>query len=783
MMRMMKMRPVAGRGRIIDALTMLVLALVSLLLLLYVGYGEGKRATTTFRVSKLVAQGQVIQNKIEEYLRSGQPLGQFAGFRSLAQPLLESDPALASLIVRAPSGAHLFEIGVAIKEGDPPSFPQSSVDHLVHLDSDHLHVILPLRNKFETGGSLVVSVKSAAVTEAVDAAFLALLPWCVFLCLALAAFAYTIAHWPRKRRALWHRALFAGAFLATNVAVVLILLNIYSDGARSKARAMADSLNARLNEISDLGLSIEDFSGINQAMVEYRRLNPDIGAVAVVEDGVALLHTNPAAQGRAWVSDRSTFEFTAPLRSNGQTGRSQVVMVTMPFNVVYWAIARNVKNFLALFVATGLIALVFLKLADTRPDEGRDSPATDDRRLEFIGPLLFVGVFVDNLSAPFLPQLVRNSAQAAGMPSLAVSIVFLLYFLAFSLSMLPAESFAARRGPKPLIWSGAALAALGSALLAASHGFALVALARVLSGAGQGMLLIGVQSFIFAVAAPERRTHGNGIIVFNFNGGMVAGMAIGSLLVLTLNETGVFALAAAVMTALACYAAISLPVLERAVFRPMPDLSGLWRVLFDRGFLECVLLVGIPSKMLLSGVIIFAMPLLLETLNYRHEDIGQLVMFYAGGVMLANALITRVVGLDRATGRFLTRGMLLSAAGLAMIGLVGWNAVINIHSMPFLVSGLVLGGVAALGVAHGFINAPVVTHVTTLPIATAVGVGPVAALYRMVERIGHVSGPVIIGQLLLLRNYDPIMLLIPAAIVMVAAMVFRLSPSGKERTP
>jgi MFS family permease len=404
-----------------------------------------------------------------------------------------------------------------------------------------------------------------------------------------------------------------------------------------------------------------------------------------------------------------------------------------------------------------------------------------ERRLEVIEPVLFLGVFADNLSASFLPQLVTQSAHAAGMPSLAISTVFLLYFLAFSLSVLPAEAFAARRGPKPLIWGGGMLAALGAALLTVSSDFWFVALARVLSGCGQGLLLIGVQSYIFALSSPEKKTHGNSVIVFNFNGGMVSGMAIGSLLVFHMTMSGIFFLSMVILALLGLYAVLALPSLLGAPNRPTPQGANLWRVVSDRGFLSCIVLIGIPSKALLSGVIIFAMPLLLMKLDFRQEDIGQLIMFYAGGVMLANGMILRIVGLDRVTGKILMRGMLLSAAALAMIGVVGWDALIDAHRMPLVSAALVLVGVATLGVAHGFINAPVVTHVTTLPIAATIGPGAVAALYRTVERVGHVSGPVLIGQLLFIGDYDPKMLLLPAAMLLAAAVGFRFSSAGRVR--
>ena len=54
------------------------------------------------------------------------------------------------------------------------------------------------------------------------------------------------------------------------------------------------------------------------------------------------------------------------------------------------------------------------------------------------------------------------------------------------------------------------------------------------------MLFIGIQAYILAVASPEKKTQGAAIIVFGFQGGMISGMAIGSLLVNYLEPHGVF---------------------------------------------------------------------------------------------------------------------------------------------------------------------------------------------------------------------------------------------------
>ena len=75
-----------------------------------------------------------------------------------------------------------------------------------------------------------------------------------------------------------------------------------------------------------------------------------------------------------------------------------------------------------------------------------------------------------------------------------------------------------------------------------------------MSGIGQGMLFIGVQSFILRTSADDRKTRGAAIIVFGFQGGMISGMAIGSLLVTQMGAAGVFWLGAMIAAAMALYA-------------------------------------------------------------------------------------------------------------------------------------------------------------------------------------------------------------------------------------
>ena len=65
---------------------------------------------------------------------------------------------------------------------------------------------------------------------------------------------------------------------------------------------------------------------------------------------------------------------------------------------------------------------------------------------------------------------------------------------------------------------------------------------------------------------------------------------------------------------------------------------------------------------------------------------------------------------------------------------------------------VVVIGVIIIGIGHGFINAPVITQVTESKISGRLGAGSVAATYRLLERAGHTTGPMIVGQVAVLTG-------------------------------
>src|SRR5215212_2550504 len=145
--------------RLIDGVTMFVVTGLSLLLLVYVGFGEGKRIYEQFHIEKLTAHGRIVQNVMENYLRAGLPLNQYAGFTQLTEPLV-GIKEIDALVVHDHTGGQAF---VTVDPTLKPWLPVTSEiakrvtdGPITDVGPLEYQVALPLRTRFETVGSLVV---------------------------------------------------------------------------------------------------------------------------------------------------------------------------------------------------------------------------------------------------------------------------------------------------------------------------------------------------------------------------------------------------------------------------------------------------------------------------------------------------------------------------------------------------------------------------------------------------------------------------------------------------
>lgn len=570
----------------------------------------------------------------------------------------------------------------------------------------------------------------------------------------------------KRRRLLW-MGLNGLPGMVTSVLLMAALLATASSNAATKGAVLDASLAASVR--GQLLQPVLDLRLLNRQLAAYQALDPRVQRM----DLSFTLGGDAASEPRWW-------EQTRRVRLDGE--RALAVVRSWPPVEATPALMRGLRNVVVLVVATALLCAAFggagarrafaPPLAAFAPARG--GPAEGEAVLEAIRPLYFLAVFAENLCAPFLPRLLHDAVAQAALPPTMASALFMAYFLAFTAVLLPAGWLSARFGAGGLVKAGAALLALGLVLPAVWLNAPALAAARILSGAGQGVLLIGVQSLILAHASAAKRSAGTSIIVFGFNGGMVGGSAFGSLLVDRFGASAVFAVAGAA-AALVTLAALAVLAGVRAKDDPHPaaasgrgpDWGGL-RCLLDGRFLGTTLLIGIPTKAVLTGVVLFALPLILGQRGFSLEEIGQTAMLYAAGVLTVTSGASHLADRWRRTGTLLTVGALFSAIGMAAI----WASSLPVLTDNGVGGGLLLACIFVLGMAHGCINAPVVAHVASLPIAQRHGAIRTAATYRLVERVGHMAGPLVVERCLAAAGGQSIALAWIAAAVALAGLAF-----------
>ena len=83
---------------LINAITMFLVSWLSLMLLVYVGYGEAQRTYHQFQSDQLLGHGKIVLSSMEAILQAGLPMKQFVGFNTLVEPILASDKSIVSFI-------------------------------------------------------------------------------------------------------------------------------------------------------------------------------------------------------------------------------------------------------------------------------------------------------------------------------------------------------------------------------------------------------------------------------------------------------------------------------------------------------------------------------------------------------------------------------------------------------------------------------------------------------------------------------------------------------------
>ena len=139
-----------------------------------------------------------------------------------------------------------------------------------------------------------------------------------------------------------------------------------------------------------------------------------------------------------------------------------------------------------------------------------------------------------------------------------------------------------------------------------------------------------------------------------------------------------------------------------------------------------------PAKIALTGVLFYLAPLLLAKLGNSSAEIGRVLMIYAGCTALLTPVAARIADRWRLNGWMIAAGGLVSGLGLVAILLK-------------VDTSMVVVGILLLGLGHAASISPQLAVVPEIASreCEVLGVTAVLSVFRAIERLGSVIGPLL----------------------------------------
>ena len=352
----------------------------------------------------------------------------------------------------------------------------------------------------------------------------------------------------------------------------------------------------------------------------------------------------------------------------------------------------------------------------------------------------FLLIFADSLSLSFFPFFVGQFYDAAiGLSKeVVIGVPISLFMLVWAIAMPWAGVWCDRVGYRRAFAVGAGVTTVGLVLTAYAASIVEIMLWRSVTAVGYGVVFVTAQAYISVNTPAAERTRGMALFLSSFFAGSLSGAAIGGILVDRLGYTLTFLLSAVLSSAAVLF-------VMRFVRRDSQGTGArkklraldFGQLLCHRRFATITFLAAVPAKIVLTGFLYYSVPLYLNTLGNDQSGTGRTMMAYGLAIIL---LSPTIAGLADRFGRrqwFVVVGGYAAAAGVAILCFFDGTLAVAL-------------AVTAIGIAHAVGVPPQLALVSDSckAVVEKVGQATSAGIFRFMERLGNVLGPVLFGLLI-----------------------------------
>lgn len=385
--------------------------------------------------------------------------------------------------------------------------------------------------------------------------------------------------------------------------------------------------------------------------------------------------------------------------------------------------------------------------------------------VENIGWPFFLLIFSESLSLSFFPIFVSQfvDPNSSVSQSIVIGLPITVFMLVWAVTMPYAGACCDRIGFRKAFGLGALITTLGLILTAFAESMLQLLLWRSLTAIGYGLVYVTTQAYITAHFPPTERTRGQALFLSTFFAGSLCGAAIGGILVDRLGFEKTFLLSGGLSAVASFYVLrfMSRTVVQSKMSKGL-GFSDFGLLIKQRQFAVITFLSAVPAKVALAGFLYYSIPLYLKELGHDQSSTGRIMMAYGLVIIMLSPLVAQFA--DRAQHRW----------RFVMLG--GYAAALAV-AMPLFFEGATGAALAVVGLGIG--HAIGVSSQMTLindrcgEVVKEVGQAAAVGIFRMIERIGMLLGPILLGAMIALSSFVNAFVIM-AGLIFLATTAFTL---------
>ena len=725
---------------------------------------------------------------IERGMRFGKPLASYAGMEEMLAELGQSAAGMRRVVVADARGRILYA-QPAQEQSSTEIPPETSIQPPAdtegplppHKIAGGYRLTIPLRYKAPVGW-LVVDIDGKRIDAATDD-FLRLSS----MLLAAACLVAGLILAGRLGLLTGQRAV--GMSLSGMTKMLLIIIGtaqvLYACGtlalfdtyvkqaARTKADILAEATGRDFEYLIHKGVDIASLRGKDQALEQLLAANNELaGARLLLPDGSPIASAGHVPDTSLSVEKSLNTYWPSRFRQKQEVLRLQLALQPQAITARISALALDLGaslliSFLLLLELSKLLGLIALR---TLPHDTAVAALEGTHRsravqaLRAAGFVFFLGY---DMGISFIPLLARQLYEPLlGLSrDVAIGLPISAEMDSAGFALLFSGGFSLRYGWQKVFAAGTLAAALGLLMGGMATSLHVLILGRVAAGFGFGLVLMAGQ-----IGTLGKANAGAGLtsVFAGIFSGSICGSAAGAMLADHISFQAVLGTAAC--TILLALFTVMLgresedETGQASTGQPAPPLthmfSGCMQLLQDRRMHLVLLLVGIPAAMCLTGFLHYLLPLRLANAHVDQSDIGRIFMLYGLCFITAGPLLGRWIDHRKDKSLFLTLTGLLSGITL----LVAAEATSLTGAAAAVIT---------LGLAQCLAAPASMICVLTLASAQRLGREKTASVYRGLERMGQVAGPVVFGLAIGVMAPSSALMLM-GSIVCVLALLFHL---------